>query len=138
MRVVLDTNILLSALIRRDGVPGRILEAWFDDRFVLLTHALQLDELRTVTRRPQIRSLIRPAEAGRLVNQLRAEAELVTRLPRTRRSDDPADDFLLAICDGGHADYLVTGDKAGLLKLATHSATAILTARAFLDAITGR
>lgn len=138
MRVVLDTNILLSALIRRDSVPGRILEAWFDDHFVLLTHALQLEELRTVTRRPQIRSLIRPAEAGRLVNQLRTDAELVTELPRTRRSDDPADDFLLAMCDGGHADYLVTGDKAGLLKLATHHSTVILTARAFVDIITGR
>jgi predicted nucleic acid-binding protein len=93
---------------------------------------------RAVTRRPQIRSLIRPAEAGRLVNQLRADAELVTPLPATRRSDDPADDVLLAICDGGHADYLVTGDKAGLLNLATHRGTVILTARAFLDVITGR
>lgn len=138
MRAVLDTNILLSALIRRDSVPGRILEAWFDDYFVLLTHDLQLEELRTVTRRPQIRSLIRPAEAGRLVNQLRADAELVTPLPATRRSNDPADDFLLAICDGGRADYLVTGDKAGLLNLATHRGTVILTARAFLDVITGR
>lgn len=137
MRVVLDTNILVSALIRRDSVPGRILEAWLDDRFVLLTLALQLEELRNVTRRPQIRPLIRPAEAGRLVNQIRANAELVIQLPRTRRSDDPADDFLLAMCDSGHADYLVTGDKAGLLALSTHYGTAILTARAFLDAITG-
>ena len=138
MRVILDTNILLSALIRRDSVPGRVLEAWFDDHFVLLTHFLQLEELRTVTRRPQIRSLIRPAEAGRLVNQLRGDAELVTELPRTLRSDDPADDFLLAMCDGGHADFLVTGDKAGLLNLATHHGTVIMTARAFLDVITGR
>jgi len=81
MRVILDTNVLLSALIRRDSVPGRVLEAWFDDRFVLITHELQLEELRVVTRRQQIRALIRPSEAGRLVNQLRANAELVTRLP---------------------------------------------------------
>src|SRR5216684_5111222 len=138
MRVVLDTNILLSALIRRDSIPGRILDAWFDDHFVLLTHDLQLEELRTVTRRPQIRSLIRPAEAGRLINQLRTQAELATKLPPIRRSDDPADDFLLALCDGGHADYLVTGDKAGLLNLVTHHGTVIMTARAFLDIVTGR
>src|SRR5260370_41505405 len=99
MGVVLDTNVLLSGLIRHDSVPGVILGAWSDDHFVLLTHDFQLEELRTVTRRPQIRSLIRPAVAGRLVNQLRADAELVTLLPRTRRSDDPADDFLLAMCD---------------------------------------
>ena len=138
MRVILDTNVLLSALIRRDSVPGRVLEAWFDDRFVLITHELQLEELRVVTRRQQIRALIRPSEAGRLVNQLRANAELVTRLPRTRRSNDPADDFLLALSEAGRADLLVTGDKAGLLRLGSHNDTLILTARAFLDRLTGK
>ena len=138
MRVILDTNVLLSALIRRDSVPGRILEAWFDDRFVLITHELQLEELRVVTRRQQIRVLIRRSEAGRLVNQLRANAELVTRLPRTRRSDDPADDFLLALSEAGRADHLVTGDKAGLLRLGNHNGTLIQTARAFLDQLIGK
>jgi predicted nucleic acid-binding protein len=75
VRVILDTNIVLSALIRRDSAPGPILEAWVEDRFVLLTHPLLLDELRIVTRRPQMRALIRPVEAGRLVNQIRALAE---------------------------------------------------------------
>ena len=138
MRAILDTNVLLSGLIRGDGTPGRVLDAWFDDRFVLLTHALQLDELRAVTRRPHIRNLIRPAEAGRLVNQIRANAELLSDLPRIRRSDDPADDFLLAMSEAGAADYLVTGDKAGLLRLRTHRRTQIVTARAFLDRLPGK
>jgi uncharacterized protein len=138
MRVILDTNVLLSALIRRDSVPGRVLEAWFDDRFVLITHELQLEELRAVTRRQQIRVLIRPSEAGRLVNQLRANAELITRLPRTRRSDDPADDFLLALSEAGRADRLVTGDKAGLLGLGSHDGALIQTAREFLDRLTNK
>ncbi len=137
MRVILDTNILLSALIRRDSVPGRILESWFEDRFTLLTHSLQLDELRSVTRRREIRTLIRAPEAGRLVNQIRAHAELVAQLPRLRRSEDPADDFLLAMSEAGQADFLVTGDKAGLLTLGRHRGTAILTARAFLDTLGG-
>jgi uncharacterized protein len=135
VRVILDTDVVLSALIRRDSAPGQILEAWLEDRFVLLTHPLLLDELRTLTRRPQIRALIRPAEAGRLVNQIRALAEPVTRLPATRRSNDPADDFLLAMAESGQADYLVTGDKAGLLGLGRHHITTILTARAFLDVL---
>lgn len=133
MRVVLDTNILLSALIRRDSVPGRLLEAWFEDRFTLLVHPLLLEELRLVTRRDRIRALIRPSEAGRLVNQLRASAALVGDLRAVRRSADPADDFLLAISEAGQADYLVTGDKAGLLGLGNHGATRIVTARALLE-----
>jgi putative PIN family toxin of toxin-antitoxin system len=138
MRVILDTNVLLSALIRWNSVPGRILDAWFDDRFILITHELQLEELRVVTRRQQIRALIRPSEAGRLVNQLRANAELITQLPHTRRSDDPADDFLLALSEAGRADHLVTGDKAGLLRLSSHYGILIQTARDFLDRLTGK
>jgi putative PIN family toxin of toxin-antitoxin system len=137
VRVILDTNILLSALIRRDSLPGRILEAWLEDRFVLLTHAIQLEELRAVTRRRQIRALIRPSEAGWLVNQFRAHTELVTQLPYIRRSDDPADDFLLAMSEAGQADHLVTADKAELPKLGHQQATVILTAGPFLDMLPG-
>jgi len=135
MRVVLDTNILLSALITPDGMSSRIVDAWFEDRFELLTHALQLDELRGVTRRHRIRARFRPAEAGRLVNRLYAGAVFVGRLPRIARSDDPGDDFLLAVCEADEADYLVTRDKTGLLALARHGRTAILTARDFLNLI---
>jgi uncharacterized protein len=130
-------NVVFSALVRRNSAPGQILEAWFEDRFVLLTHSLLLDEPRTVTRRPQIRALIRPAEAGRLVNQIRALAETANRLPAMPRSNDPADDFLLAMAESGQADYLVTCDKAGLLGLGRHHVTTILTACAFLDVLHG-
>lgn len=58
---------------------------------------------------------------------------MIDRLPLVRRSADTFDDFLLALCEVGRADYLVTGDKAGLLALGTHGGTTILTARAFLD-----
>ena len=135
MRVILDTNVLVSALIRRDGVTSQIVDAWSYDRFVLLTHARQLEELRTVTRRPRVRALIRSAEAGRLINQLRDNAEFVGRLPLIQRSQDPDDGFLLAMCEGGSADYLVTGEKAGLLMLERHGRAQITTARAFLDLI---
>ena len=135
VRVILDTNILVSALIRRDSIPGQVLEPWFDDRLVLLIHPLLLEELRAVTRRPRIRALIRPSEAGRLINQVRALAEPVIDLPPTRRSEDPADDFLLAMSEAGRADYLVTGDKSDLLALRRHDRTAIVTARAFLEVL---
>lgn len=132
MRVVVDTNILLSALLNSEGTPGRVVDAWLQDRFVLITHALQLDEIRAVTRRQRFRGRFRPAEAGRLVNLIHDNAGFVRRLPPIRRSTDPADDFLLAVCEAGDADYLVTGDKADLLALKTHGRTAIVTARDFL------
>src|SRR3546814_5199510 len=66
--------------------------------------------------------LIRPSEAGRLINQIAAVAEMPKRLPAIQRSRDPRDDFLLGLCEAGRADWLVTGDKADLLALDRHGA----------------
>jgi putative PIN family toxin of toxin-antitoxin system len=137
VRVVLDINILLSALLNAESIPGRVVESWLDDGFTLVTHALQLDEIRAVTRRPRFRGRFRPAEAGRLVNLIHDNAEFVRRLPPVVRSKDLADDFLLSMCEAGDADYFVSGDKTGLLDLESHGRTTILTARAFLDLISG-
>ena len=131
MRVVLDTNIFLSGLISPDGVPDRLIRAWLDRRFLLVSHSLQLDEMREVSRREKIRALVRPVEAGRLVNQIARLAEIPTSLPILKRSRDPGDDFLLSLCDVGVVDRLVTGDKNDLLALKRHGTATILTAAAF-------
>jgi len=133
MRVILDTNILLSGLISPRGTPAGLIDAWLDGRFTLVSHALQLEELREVTRRDKIRRLIRPAEAGRLVNQISRIAEMPDRLPSIARSRDPRDDFLLALSEGALADWLVTGDKDDLLALAKHGATRIVTAASLAE-----
>jgi uncharacterized protein len=81
--------------------------------------------------KPRIAKLIRPYKAGRLVNQIRKLADVIGPLPRVERSPDPDDDFLLALSEAGKADYLVTGDKSGLLALERHKATRILSASHF-------
>ncbi len=131
MRVILDTNILLSGLISPSGIPARLIDAWLDRQFTLVSHAIQLDEMREVTRRDKIRALVRPFEAGRLVNQIAVIADMPERLPPVERSRDPRDDFLLALCEAGKADWLVTGDKDDLLALVRHAETAIVTATHF-------
>ena len=136
MRVVLDSNILVSGLIAPGGTPARLLDAWLDGRFTLVSHALQLDEVREVTRRPKIRGLIRPAETGRLVNRVAALAEMPARLPPVERSRDPRDDFLLALCEAGPTEWLVTGDKDDLLALERHHDTRIVSAAAFSEILT--
>ncbi len=128
MKVVLDTNVLVSALLSPGGMPERIVRAWLDERFILVSHPLQLDELRDVTRRDRIRVHIRPAKAGRLVNQIARLAQLPETLPPVERSPDSRDDFLLALCEAGEADWLATGDKADLLALERHGGTRIVTA----------
>jgi putative PIN family toxin of toxin-antitoxin system len=131
MRVVLDTNIIVSALIAPAGKPAAIIDAWLDGKFTLLTCATHLDELQATLHKPRVADLIKPYKAGRLVNQVRKLAEYIAPLPRVERSPDPTDDFLLALSEGGKADYLVTGDKSGLLALDRHKATRIVSAREF-------
>ena len=132
MRVVLDTNILVSALLVQLGFPATIYRAWHEGHFTLLTCAEQLDELKATLHKPAIAARIKPYKAGRLINGLKELAEIIGPLPRVERSPDPTDDFLLALSEVGKADYLVTGDKSGLLSLARHKGARIISARDFV------
>ena len=129
MRVILDTNILISALLVQGGPPGAIYRAWIEGCFTLLTCADQLAEMRATLRKPTLAERIKPHDAGRLMNDLKHFAEGVDPLPHVDRSPDPEDNFLLAAAKAGHADYLVTGDKSGLLALRKHEGTGIVTAK---------
>lgn len=131
MRVVLDTNILVSALMVQMGDPAAIYRAWQEGYFTLLTCAEHLDELRATLRKPAVAERIKPYKAGSLVNEMKKLAETIGPLPRVERSPDPTDDFLLALSEVGKADYLVTGDKSGLLALHHHKGTQIVSARDF-------
>ena len=132
MRLVVDTNILVSALLSATSSPARIILLWRAGRFDLVTAAEQLDEFARVTRYPKIRERLTPAVAGRLVNDLRALAITLGNLPVVDVSPDPDDNYLLAIAIAGSADFLVTGDKRDLLGLGTHAGTRIISARDFL------
>jgi predicted nucleic acid-binding protein len=80
LRIIIDTNLLLSALIRQHSVPARLVRAWLDDRFTLLTHETQVDEFRDTSRRSHLRARILRGEAGKLVNRIRKRADIIDRL----------------------------------------------------------
>jgi putative PIN family toxin of toxin-antitoxin system len=129
MRVILDTNILLSALITRGTPPDQLYEEWRHGRFDLVTAEQQLEELNRVSRRPFFLASLKPSEIGRMVNDIRRLAVMCDSLPSVIISPDPDDDFLLAVAQAAAADYLVTGDKNDLLSLKSHGCTRIVTAR---------
>src|SRR3990172_2800440 len=112
MRVILDTNVLLSAFIRVDSNPYKLLQAWLGGRFELVSSNAQIEEIVRVARYPQVRRYIPPAEVGWLVNRIRDRALIIDRIPQVDVSADPSDNFLLGMAEAGQADYLVTGDKA--------------------------
>jgi putative PIN family toxin of toxin-antitoxin system len=133
MRVVLDTNVLVSALLLKGSQPARLLAQWREGKFVLLTAREQLEELSRVTRYPRIRERVNTSLAGRLLNDLRDLAVVVSSLPKVEISPDPYDDYLLSIAQGGSAQYLITGDRRDLLGLKQHGGTTILSVTEFLS-----
>lgn len=138
MRVVVDTNVFVSALLSERSPPGDLVRMWREDRFTLLTAAPQLEELHRVTRYPKIRARLNPALAGRLINDLRDIAVVVNALPEVAASPDPYDNYLLAIAVGGGADHLVTGDKRDLLTLQRYAGTSIIAVSTFVALHGGR
>lgn len=133
MRVILDTNILVAALIAPNGPPHHLFEAFLGDRFTLITGDMQIEEFSRVTRYPAIRSRIHPAQAGRMLNAIRALAVNTKNPPTQSISRDPHDDYLFAMAHAGEADYLVTGDKSDVLALVRYGKTQIVTVRKLIE-----
>ncbi len=133
MRLVVDTNILISALLIETSLPARLILLWRQGRFDLVSSAEQLDELMRVARYPKVRERLNPALAGRLINQLRELTIMTGRLPVVTACADPYDNYLLAMAEAVSADFLLTGDKRGLLSMQRHQGTRIITVRSFLE-----
>lgn len=137
MRLVIDTNILISALLVSASLPAHLVVLWREGSFDLLTSAEQVEELMRVSRYPRIRARLASAVAGRLINEMRDLGVRVTDLPTVDACADPYDNYLLAMAEAGRADFLVTGDKRDLLGINLYKGTRILTVRDFL-AMRGR
>lgn len=134
MRVVLDTNVLLAALISPHGPPDVIYRAWRTARFELITSMTQLDELRRVSRYPKLKTILPAHRVGAMINNMQRAVVLQTlpALPEGMEANDPNDNFLLAMALHGEVDFLITGDRrAGLLQMRQLGKTQIVTPLAF-------
>lgn len=132
MRLVIDTNVMISALLSSGSLPAHLIVLWREGRFELLTSAEQLDDLRRVTRYPKIRVRMPMSLAGRLINELRHVAVVVEKLPAVAICADPFDNYLLATVAAGAADFLITGDKRDLLGIGAYGRCRILAVRDFM------
>jgi len=130
VRAILDPNVVISALLSREGSPAKVLRAWLEGRFDLIVSPLLLDELERALAYPKLAERIKPPESTTLINWLRREAILVDdpTEPPTSRSEDPGDDYLLALAEAERA-VLVSGDRH---LLALTDQLPVLTVREFL------
>jgi putative PIN family toxin of toxin-antitoxin system len=135
VRAILDPNVIVSALLLRDGTPARVFRAWLEGRFELIVSPLLLQELERALAYPKLAERIKADEAIALIDWLRREAILVEdpAEPPTSRSEDPGDDYLLGLAEAERA-ALVSGDRH-LLVLTEE--LPVLTVREFLVTIGG-
>jgi putative PIN family toxin of toxin-antitoxin system len=128
VRVVLDANVLVSAVISQAGPPREIVTAWVEERFELIASPALLDEVRDVLARPRLRRWVSTEVAAEFVDGL-AQDVLLRRPARPagagRRSRRRLPDRAAG------ADYLVSGDRH-LLDLGEPNPP-VLTPRQFLD-----
>lgn len=132
MRAVLDPNVLIAALLSRSGAPAQIVSRWLAGAFELVVSKTLLAELEQALGYPKLHPHITPAQAAEFLSLLRQGAILAPDPPRlTRRSAEPADDYLLALAESERA-VLVSGDQH---LLALKDDLPIQPARTFLKAL---
>lgn len=134
MRAVIDTNVLVSGLIRPRGAPGAVLRALRDRRFVAVVSPAILEEIIDVLSRPWLRDKYAIDDQGveALLRLLVLRAELVEPHSEIRRCRDADDDKFLETAVDGRADRLVSGD-ADLLALGSIEGVAIVDPAGFLE-----
>jgi putative PIN family toxin of toxin-antitoxin system len=131
MRIILDTNILLSALLSPLGAPAQLLDAWERKRFTLVACDALVAELRAVAGRPFFRARLRASADELLAAGLRDFSVFCRDLPFGPIAPDPKDSYLFALAEASQAEFLVTGDKE-LLSLNQHKSTRIITPTAMI------
>ncbi|TAH48827.1 MAG: putative toxin-antitoxin system toxin component, PIN family [Chloroflexota bacterium] len=110
MRVVLDLNLFVSALIGKTATRA-ILDHWRTQQFVLVLSERLLAELRAVLARPKFQRYFTVDDVQVLIALLEEHAEFVEPTIRLELSRDAKDNILLDVAATAHANYLVTGDK---------------------------
>ena len=137
MRIVVDTNLLVSGVIST-GLPRQLLDAARAGVFELCTSEVLLAELLDVLGRAKFAKRLDLAglSASQIVNDVRllalvgAPAAVVRVVPT-----DPDDDHVLAAALTASADLIASGDQRDLLPLGSYEGIAIVTARQALEAV---
>ncbi len=133
VRVVLDTNILISALITRNTPPDKLYQAWLRGEIELVISDAQVAEIYDVLSRPRLRRFLDADEADAIAENIAARALVITELPVVNVSPDPKDNPVLASAIAGKAELIVSGDKKHMLDLGEVEGIPIVTARKALE-----
>lgn len=108
MRIVLDTNVIISAVIR-DGKPRRLFRLGLDGKYEILLSKKMMEEISSVLQRSKFK--MTKDEVHHVVSMLAVTSEVVTVTSSFKAiKNDPDDDIIINTAYDGNANYIVTGD----------------------------
>lgn len=108
-RLVVDTNLLISAILLSHSVPREVVDRALEESVLLFSEAT-MEELAEVLLRPKFDRFVSRDEREIFLGQLESAAELVPVIQVVRECRDPKDDKFLEVALNGRADVIVTGD----------------------------
>ncbi len=132
-RLVLDTNVFVSASLFASSIPARVLEHAFDHSRLIFTDHTQRELIATMTS-AKLEKFVPVARREALLLRLAPLIELTTVWQLVRVCRDPHDDAVLEAALNGRADVVITGDK-DLLALHPFSGIAIITPADYLSSL---
>lgn len=131
LRLVIDTNIVVSAALKPDGLQRTVLLLAITKPARLYVSNAVLDEYRDVLARPELK--IRKGPRQQLLQLIRSKAHRVAPSKPLRVASDPDDDRFLECADAARADYLVTGNARHFPKF--WKKTKVITSREFITIV---
>ena len=134
IRVVLDTNIIVSATILRKGHSAQVLDLWREEKIELAVSLPILEEMRKVLKQARIikQQSMAQQDVKALIEGFRESGILTSgRLDLELVGEDPEDDKFIICAVEARADYIVSGDTH-LLKLKEYQGIRIVPPREFL------
>lgn len=131
-RIVIDTNLYVSSLINANS-RYRLDQVLQNRSLIILLDDVLLSELQEVIFRPKFNKYVKTYQIEAYLALLAERGTFIQTTSIVRYSPDPKDDFLLALCQDGAADYLLTGNKIDLLELKNFNQTVILSLTDFLN-----
>lgn len=139
MRVVLDTNVVVSRFLSPHGTPARVLGLWEDGTIEVVVSEPVLEEYARVLAYDQIRARHRMTddEFAAIISGFRAFAIVVEPTQRVDVvADDPSDNMFLEAAIAGRCEAVVSGDRH-LLDLGEYQGVQVLSAAAFVVSFDG-
>mgnify|MGYP006294584567 CR=1 FL=1 len=135
LKVVLDTNIIVSATIDKKSIPNEVLRLWQNGKIKVILSPAIIEEMWHVLFRPNLQKYIKytDLEIKDLLLELQESAILVNPTVKIKVvKKDPSDDKFIAAATTARADYIVSGDQH-LLQLGAYNEIKIVSPKEFME-----